>query len=196
MKKTISEAIKERVLILDGAMGTQIFNHNPSIEDYGGIEFDGCVELLNERRKNWIQEIHHNYFQAGCDAVETNTFGCNEIVLSEFGIANRTLELNIQAAKLAKEVANSYQSSKYVIGSVGPGTKLITLLQIDYKTLYQSYYTQMKGLLLGGVDVILIETCQDINQVKIEYEPDSEQSDDKIQIENMEPYANSDDEDF
>ncbi|KAB8036515.1 methionine synthase [Silvanigrella paludirubra] len=167
MKKTISEAIKERVLILDGAMGTQIFNHNPTIEDYGGIEFDGCVELLNERRKNWIQEIHHNYFQAGCDAVETNTFGCNEIVLSEFGIANRTLELNIQAAKLAKEVANSYQSSKYVIGSVGPGTKLITLLQIDYKTLYQSYYTQMKGLLLGGVDVILIETCQDINQVKI-----------------------------
>ena len=167
MKKTISEAIKERVLILDGAMGTQIFNHNPTIEDYGGIEFDGCVELLNERRKNWIQEIHHNYFQAGCDAVETNTFGCNEIVLSEFGIANRTLELNIQAAKLAKEVANSYQSSKYVIGSVGPGTKLITLLQIDYKTLYQSYFTQMKGLLLGGVDVILIETCQDINQVKI-----------------------------
>ena len=167
MKKTISEAIKERVLILDGAMGTQIFNHNPTIEDYGGIEFDGCVELLNERRKNWIQEIHHNYFQAGCDAVETNTFGCNEIVLSEFGIANRTLELNIQAAKLAKEVANSYQSSKYVIGSVGPGTKLITLLQIDYKTLYKSYFTQMKGLLLGGVDVILIETCQDINQVKI-----------------------------
>ncbi len=167
MKKTISDAIKERVLILDGAMGTQIFNHNPSIEDYGGIEFDGCVELLNERRKNWIQEIHHNYFQAGSDAVETNTFGCNEIVLSEFGIANRTLDLNIQAAKLAKEVANSFQSSKYVIGSVGPGTKLITLLQIDYKTLYQSYYTQMKGLLLGGVDVILIETCQDINQVKI-----------------------------
>ena len=167
MKKTISEAINERVLVLDGAMGTQIFNHNPTIEDYGGIEFDGCVELLNERRKNWIQDIHHNYFQAGCDAVETNTFGCNEIVLSEFGIAHRTLDLNIQAAKLAREVADSYQNTKYVIGSVGPGTKLITLLQIDYKTLYQSYYTQMKGLLLGGADVILIETCQDINQVKI-----------------------------
>jgi 5-methyltetrahydrofolate--homocysteine methyltransferase len=167
MKKTISEVMLERVLVLDGAMGTQIFANNPTVDDYGGTQADGCVELLNERRKEWIQEIHHSYFNAGSDAVETNTFGCNEIVLSEFGIAHRTIDLNIQAAKLAREVADSYQTSKFVIGSVGPGTKLITLLQIDYATLYQSYYSQMHGLLLGGVDSILIETCQDINQVKI-----------------------------
>ena len=167
MKKTISETMLERVLVLDGAMGTQIFANNPTIDDYGGIQADGCVELLNERRKEWIQEIHQNYFNAGSDAVETNTFGCNEIVLSEFGIAHRTIELNIQAAKLAREVADSYHTAKYVIGSVGPGTKLISLLQVEYATLFQSYYSQMRGLLLGGVDAVLIETCQDINQVKI-----------------------------
>ncbi len=167
MKKTIKELMQEKILVLDGAMGTQIFANNPTIDDYGGIDFDGCVELLNERRKEWIQTIHCNYFNAGSDAVETNTFGCNEVVLAEFGIAHRTCELNIIAAKLAREVADSYKTPKYVIGSVGPGTKLISLLQIDYATLYKSYYEQMKGLLIGGVDVILIETSQDINQVKI-----------------------------
>ncbi|APJ03351.1 methionine synthase [Silvanigrella aquatica] len=167
MKKTISDIMRERVLLLDGAMGTQIFANNPTLDDYGGIQTEGCVELLNERRKEWIQEIHHNYFNAGSDAVETNTFGCNEIVLAEFGIAHRSENLNIQAAKLAREVASSYNTPKFVIGSVGPGTKIISLLQIDYQTLYQSYYTQMRGLLIGGVDAILIETCQDINQVKI-----------------------------
>ncbi|WGL59369.1 methionine synthase [Pigmentibacter sp. JX0631] len=167
MKKKISELIKEKVLVLDGAMGTQIFNFNPTIEDYGGLEYDGCVELLNERRTKWIQEIHHNYFINGSDAVETNTFGCNEIVLSEFNLAHRTEELNIIAAKLARYVANSFNENKYVIGSVGPGTKLISLLQIDYHTLYQSYKKQMVGLIKGGVDAILIETSQDINQVKI-----------------------------
>ncbi|KAB8032074.1 methionine synthase [Fluviispira multicolorata] len=167
MKKSIKELMQEKVLVLDGAMGTQIFANNPTIEDYGGVDFDGCVELLNERRKEWIQTIHSNYFNAGSDAVETNTFGCNEVVLAEFGIAHRTCELNTVAAKLAREVADSYKTPKYVIGSVGPGTKIITLLQIDYPTLYKSYYEQMKGLLLGRVDVILIETSQDINQVKI-----------------------------
>ncbi len=167
MKKTISRIMQEKVLVLDGAMGTQIFNFNPTIDDYGGLEFDGCVELLNERRAHWIKEIHHNYFNAGCDAVETNTFGCNEIVLSEFNLAHRTEELNIIAAQLAREVADSYNTQKFVIGSVGPGTKLISLLQIDYQTLYQSYRKQMQGLIKGGVDAILIETSQDINQVKI-----------------------------
>ncbi|WP_186649085.1 methionine synthase [Fluviispira vulneris] len=167
MKKIIKELMQEKILVLDGAMGTQIFANNPTIDDYGGIDFDGCVELLNERRKEWIQTIHNNYFNAGSDAVETNTFGCNEVVLAEFGIAHRTCELNIIAAKLAREVADSYKTPKYVIGSVGPGTKLISLLQIDYATLYKSYFEQMKGLLIGGVDVILIETSQDINQVKI-----------------------------
>ncbi|WP_338637338.1 methionine synthase [Spirobacillus cienkowskii] len=167
MKKTLSQLIQEKVVLLDGAMGTQIFSYHPTIEDYGSHELDGCVEILNQTRKHWIQEIHHNYYNAGADAIETNTFGCNEIVLAEFGIANQTMLLNKLAAELARDVANSYNEAKFVIGSVGPGTKLISLLQIDYNTLYQSYFTQIQGLLQGRVDAILIETCQDINQAKI-----------------------------
>lgn len=167
MKKNIRQIMQERLLILDGAMGTQIFDKNPTIEDYGGIQVEGCVELLNERRKNWIQDIHASYFNAGADAVETNTFGCNEIVLSEFNIAHRSTELNYLAAKLAREVADSYNEEKFVIGSIGPGTKLITLFQVEYQTMYHSYFTQMEGLIAGNVDALLIETCQDLNQIKI-----------------------------
>ncbi|MES2614497.1 MAG: methionine synthase, partial [Bdellovibrionota bacterium] len=167
MKKNIREVMQERLLILDGAMGTQIFNKNPTVDDYGGIQMEGCVELLNERRKEWIQDIHASYFNAGADAVETNTFGCNEIVLNEFNIAHRSYELNYLAAKLAREVADSYTQEKFVIGSIGPGTKLVTLFQVDYATMYQSYYSQMEGLIAGNVDALLIETCQDLNQIKI-----------------------------
>lgn len=167
MKKNIRQVMQERLLVLDGAMGTQIFEKNPTIEDYGGLQFEGCVELLNERRKEWIQSIHANYFNAGADAVETNTFGCNEIVLSEFDIAHRTKELNFLAAQLAREVADSYQEEKFVIGSIGPGTKLVTLFQVDYQNMYQSYFAQMEGLIAGNVDALLIETSQDLNQIKI-----------------------------
>jgi 5-methyltetrahydrofolate--homocysteine methyltransferase len=164
---SLSAALQERVLLLDGAMGTQIFAHGPTIEDYGGVQFDGCVELLNERRPEWIKKIHENYFRAGADAVETNTFGCNEIVLAEFGLEHRVFDLNVQAVKIAREVADSFQDKKWVIGSVGPGTKLLTLLQVDYPTMYRSYYEQMRGLIAGGADAILIETAQDLGQVKI-----------------------------
>ncbi len=166
-KKNIKQVMQERILFLDGAMGTQIFDKNPTEEDYGGLQFEGCVELLNERRKNWIQEIHASYFTAGADAVETNTFGCNEIVLSEFDLAHRTYKLNYLAAKLAREVAESYEEEKFVIGSIGPGTKLVTLFQVDYDILYKSYLAQMEGLIAGNVDALLIETCQDLNQIKI-----------------------------
>ena len=164
--KTIQEMMSEKVLLLDGAMGTQIFARKPTVDDYGGADLEGCVELFNVTRKNWIQEIHASYFDAGADVVETNTFGCNRIVLSEFGIPERALELNIAAVQLAKEVARQYKTPKFVVGSVGPGTKLLTLLQVDYKSLYESYYEQMKGLLLGGADAILIETSQDLGQIK------------------------------
>lgn len=164
--KTITDIARERVLVLDGAMGTQIFAKKPTIDDYGGIAFDGCVELLNERRKEWIQSIHASYFESGADAVETNTFGCNEIVLSEFGIAHRAFDLNVQAARIAQDVARSYNTPKFVLGSVGPGTKILTLLQVDTATMYRSYFEQVRGLLVGGVDAILIETSQDIGQIK------------------------------
>ncbi|NBW82823.1 methionine synthase, partial [bacterium] len=164
---SMSAALRERVLLLDGAMGTQIFAHGPTLEDYGGAQFDGCVELLNERRPQWIQGIHESYFRAGSDAVETNTFGCNEIVMAEFGLEHRVFDLNVQAVKIAREVADSFAEKKWVIGSVGPGTKLLTLLQVDYPTLYRSYYEQMRGLIAGGADAILIETAQDLGQIKV-----------------------------
>lgn len=164
---SLSAALRDRVLLLDGAMGTQIFAHGPTLEDYGGAQFDGCVELLNERRPEWIQGIHESYFRAGSDAVETNTFGCNEIVMAEFGLEHRVFDLNVQAVKIAREVADSFAEKKWVIGSVGPGTKLLTLLQVDYPTLYRSYFEQMRGLIAGGADSILIETAQDLGQIKV-----------------------------
>ncbi|MEY4065257.1 MAG: hypothetical protein RIR26_1465 [Pseudomonadota bacterium] len=163
----LTDALQERVLLLDGAMGTQIFAHRPNIDDYGGAQFDGCVELLNERRSTWIQGIHENYFRAGADAVETNTFGCNAVVLAEFGLEHRVFDLNVQAVRIARQVAESFNERKWVIGSVGPGTKLLTLLHIDYPTLYSSYLEQMRGLISGGADAVLIETAQDLGQIKV-----------------------------
>ena len=164
---SIMRAMQDKVLLLDGAMVTQIFAYNPTLDDYGGPDFEGCVELLNERRATWIQSIHETYFKAGSDAVETNTFGCNPLVLSEFGLEHRAFELNVQAVKIAREVADSFQERRWVIGSVGPGTKLLTLLQVDYQSLYQSYLVQMQGLIAGGADVLLIETAQDLGQIKV-----------------------------
>ena len=164
---TLTAHLKERVMLLDGGMGTQILARKPTVEDFGGTRFDGCMELLTERRPDWIRDIHGAYFEAGADAVETNTFGCNEVVLGEFGLADRVEDLNLQAVRLARDVAHSYDQAKYVIGSVGPGTKLVTLGHISHAALFRSYFAQMKGLLKGGVDAILIETCQDLGEIKI-----------------------------
>jgi 5-methyltetrahydrofolate--homocysteine methyltransferase len=163
---TLASLLLERVLLLDGGMGTQILARKPSVDDFGGNAFEGCMELLNLRRPQWIREIHAAYLDAGADAVETNSFGANQVVLAEFGIPERAEELNRAAAGLALEVARSYDQRKYVIGSVGPGTKLITLGHIDYAGLYASCLAQMRGLVGGGVDAILIETCQDLGQIK------------------------------
>ncbi|HET6329938.1 MAG TPA: methionine synthase [Holophagaceae bacterium] len=164
---SIETILRDRVLLLDGGMGTQIFKHDPTVDDFGGVAYEGCVELLNERRPEWIRGIHASYFEAGADAVETNTFGANELVLAEFGLAHRTFELNELAAKVASEAAAQFDGPRFVIGSVGPGTKLLTLGQADYGTLLKSYRTQVLGLLAGGVDAVLIETCQDLGQIKV-----------------------------
>jgi 5-methyltetrahydrofolate--homocysteine methyltransferase len=114
-----------------------------------------------------VKEIHAAYYDAGSDAVETNTFGANPLVLSEFGLEDRAEALNTLSAKLAREVASSYEAPRFVIGSVGPGTKLVTLGHVGHQALFQSYLIQMRGLIKGGVDAILIETCQDLGQMKI-----------------------------
>ncbi len=164
---TLATLLRDKVLLLDGGMGTQIFARKPTVEDYGGAALEGCVDLLTERRPQWIREIHESYFRAGADAVETNTFGANPLVLGEFGLADKARALNVQAASLAKEVARSFDRPRFVLGSAGPGTKLITLGHVGYAELLASYRVQMDGLLEGGVDGILIETCQDLGQIKV-----------------------------
>ncbi|MBK8794452.1 MAG: methionine synthase [Holophaga sp.] len=163
---SLASLLLERPLLLDGGMGTQILARKPTVDDFGGLALDGCMEIFNERRPEWIRNIHAAYFDAGADAVETNTFGANDVVLGEFGIAHRTEELNVVAARLAKDVAQSYDRRRYVVGSVGPGTKLLTLGHIDPDSLFASYRAQVRGLLRGGADAILIETCQDLGQIK------------------------------
>jgi 5-methyltetrahydrofolate--homocysteine methyltransferase len=164
---TLSDFLRNQVLLLDGGMGSLLLSRKPTVDDFGGAEFEGCLELFNERRPEWIKDIHAAYFDAGADAVETNTFGCNEVVLSEFGLAHRTEELNTRAVQLARDVARNYDKPKFVIASVGPGTKLVTLGHIAYTELYKSYLAQMRGLLKGGPDAILIETSQDLGQIKL-----------------------------
>jgi len=162
------ELAKRQIMFLDGGMGTQLQLHDPTPDDFGGAVYEGCNELLCDTRPQWIREIHAAYLDAGADGVETNTFGSNEIVLAEYGIPERTYDLNVTAARLAREVCDDFTSRPtYVIGSIGPGTKLITLGHVDYDTMLKSYRAQAMGLIDGGSDVLLIETAQDIQQIKI-----------------------------
>ena len=167
-RASLREALAERVLVLDGAMGTQIHAADLDVErDYLGHE--NCVEIINETRPEVIQRIHEGYLEVGCDVVETNTFGCNPLVLGEFGIPDRARELNRLAARTARRACERHSTKekpRFVLGSMGPGTKLATLGHTTYAVLKASYLEQARGLLAGGVDGVLIETCQDPLQIK------------------------------
>ncbi|MFN0006436.1 MAG: methionine synthase [Planctomycetota bacterium] len=168
MSASFREALAERVLVLDGAMGTQIHAADLELErDYLGLE--NCVEIINRTRPEVIEAIHEGYLEVGCDAVETNTFGCNPLVLGEFGIAAEARELNRLAAELARRACEKHSTQdkpRFVLGSMGPGTKLVTLGHTNYDTLKASYREQARGLIEGGVDGLLIETSQDPLQLK------------------------------
>ncbi len=168
MSSSFREALKERVLILDGAMGTQLHAANLDLEkDYLGLE--NCMELICATRPDVLRKIHGEYFAAGADVVETNTFGANPLVLAEFGIAERAHELNLKAARVAREAADAIATRdrpRWVLGSMGPGTKLATLGHASYYTLKDSYLVQARGLIEGGVHGVMIETCQDPLQIK------------------------------
>ena len=158
-------ALRERVVVFDGAMGTQIQAANLSLDEYWGKE--GNSEVLNLSRPDVIANIHRAYFDAGADAVETNTFGANLVVQGEYEMADKVYDLNVIGARIAKEVASSYTDRpRWVIGSVGPGTKLPSLGHTTFDELEASYALQIKGLVDGGADAIIIETCQDMLQVK------------------------------
>ena len=168
MPTHILDFLSHRVLVIDGAVGTQIQGAHLTLDDFGGQE--NCSEILNITRPDFVREIHDAYFEAGCHAVETNTFGANRIVLAEFGLEARTREINAVAAQLARESADRWARKagepRFVIGSVGPGTKLVTLGQTTFDALQDSYAEQIRGLLDGGVEAILLETCQDVLQIK------------------------------
>jgi len=149
-------------------MGTNIQYLNLNEKDFDGKE--GCNEILVLTKPEAVEKIHESFFQAGCDAVETDTFGSNRIVLAEYDLADKTLELNEKAALLARRVAKKFSTEnkpRFVIGSVGPTTKLPTLGHISFDEMFSVFSEQIQGLLQGGVDAVLIETCQDILQSKI-----------------------------
>ncbi|AXY21678.1 Methionine synthase [Komagataeibacter saccharivorans] len=161
------DALRDQVLLCDGGMGSRVQLLDLEVErDYWGQE--NCTEILNLSRPELVREIHRGYFEAGADMVETNSFGGSPITLGEFGLEDRAREINRTAAHLAREAAESFSDGRhrYVVGSIGPGTKLPSLGNIDYDTLEAGLAEQCRGLIEGGVDCLLIETCQDTLQIK------------------------------
>ncbi len=168
MSHPFLKKLNEKVLVFDGALGTNLQKLNLTSEDYGGK--DGCNEYLVVTKPDVIRGVHESFLKAGCDVIETDSFGSNRIVLAEYGLQDRVTELNEKAARLAKEVAQKYSTPdhpRFVMGSVGPGTKLPSLGHIGFHELKDAYKEQYKGLIAGGVDGLLIETCQDLLQTKI-----------------------------
>ncbi|MBU0639416.1 MAG: methionine synthase [Planctomycetes bacterium] len=148
-------------------MGTGVHALDLPLRDYNGL--DNCTEILNLTRPDAIEQIHRGFLEVGCDAIETNTFGANRVVLAEFDLAARTYELNVAAGRIARRAAEAFatpERPRFVAGSIGPGTRLASLRQISYDDLLSSYAEQIRGLLDGGVDALVIETCQDILQTK------------------------------
>ncbi len=161
------DALRDRVLLCDGAMGSRVQSLPLDVEaDYWNRE--NCTEVLNFARPDLVRDIHRGYFEAGADMVETNTFGGSPITLGEFDLQDRTFEINRRAGELAREAAESFADGRdrWVVGSIGPGTKLPSLGNIGYDSLEAALAEQSRGLIAGGVDAILVETCQDTLQIK------------------------------
>ncbi|WP_131098755.1 methionine synthase [Streptomonospora litoralis] len=161
------DALAQRVIIADGAMGTMLQAHDLSLDDFNGLE--GCNEILNVTRPDVVRSTHAAFFDVGVDCVETNTFGTNYAALGEYDIPERTYELAEAGARLAREVADDYTTPdhpRYVLGAAGPGTKLPSLGHVDYATIRDYYERCHIGLIEGGADAILVETCQDLLQTK------------------------------
>jgi 5-methyltetrahydrofolate--homocysteine methyltransferase len=161
------DTLKERIVVFDGAMGTSIQVQDLNPDDFGGL--DGCNEYLVVTKPEAVEKVHAGFLEVGCDVVETDTFGATSIVLAEYDIADKAYELNLKAAKLAKRVASDFSTkdrTRWVAGSMGPTTKLPSLGHISFLDMKKSYYDQVRGLVDGGADLLIVETCQDLLQTK------------------------------
>jgi 5-methyltetrahydrofolate--homocysteine methyltransferase len=164
---SLRRALSERVLIADGAMGTMLQAQEPTLDDFAGLE--GCNEILNETRPDIVASVHDAYLAVGVDCVETNTFGANYGNFAEYDIVPRIRDLSEKGARIAREVAEGWSSSehpRWVIGSVGPGTKLPSLGHAPYSVLRDAYQEECAGLIAGGAHALLVETSQDLLQAK------------------------------
>jgi 5-methyltetrahydrofolate--homocysteine methyltransferase len=164
----LREALATRVVVADGAMGTMLQAQDPTLDDFENLE--GCNEILNITRPDIVRSVHEEYFGAGVDCVETNTFGANHSAMAEYDIADRVYELSESGARIARETADDFGArdgrQRWVLGSIGPGTKLPTLGHIGYATLRDGFQANAEGLLAGGADALIVETTQDLLQTK------------------------------
>lgn len=169
-KLSLHDALKQRILILDGAMGTMIQQVDLTGADFGGEDLDGCNEMLVLTRPELIQRIHEEYLEAGADLIETNTFGATSVVLAEYDIQDRAREINLEAARIAKAAVDRFstpESPRYVVGAMGPTTKTLSVTGgVTFQELIDSYFEQALALIEGGVDALLLETSQDTLNVK------------------------------
>jgi len=172
LKTSFLERLQSRerpVVIFDGAMGTNIQSQNLTAEDFGGAKYEGCNEYLVITKPEAVAKVHRNFLKAGADVVETDSFGSSPLVLAEYDLADRAYELSRKAAELARSCADEFttpEKPRFVAGSIGPGTKLPTLGHITYDELRASFMVQAEGLYDGGSDLFIVETCQDVLQIK------------------------------
>lgn len=157
------------VLVFDGATGTSLQDLGLTADDFGGPDLEGCNENLAVTKPDAVKAVHRKFLEVGCDVIETDTFGAASIVLAEYGLEDKAFELNKRAAELAREIADEFSTSdkpRFVAGSMGPTTKLPTLGHIDFDTMRASFREQAEGLIAGNVDLFIVETCQDVLQIK------------------------------
>jgi 5-methyltetrahydrofolate--homocysteine methyltransferase len=163
------ETLKERIVVFDGAMGTNLQVQNLSLDDFGGLRFEGCNENLLVTRPDAVENVHVAFLDVGCDVIETNSFNGTPVDFAEYDIGDKAYEMNVLAARLAKRIAADYSTKakpRWVAGSMGPGRKLPTLGHITFTDLQAAYAEQVRGLLDGGADLLIVETCQDLLQTK------------------------------
>ncbi len=167
------EQLQQKILVLDGAMGTMLQEANLTAEDFGGEEYEGCNELLNETSPDVISHIYRTYLEAGADIISTNTFGSSSIVLEDYDIGHKAYALSKEAARLAKVEVNkvsTLEQPRFVAGAMGPTTKSLSVTGgATFAQLTDAYEEQARGLIDGGCDVLLLETSQDMRNVKAAY---------------------------